>query len=101
MWLVDPKIMCRKHLLGEHVELHMFVGTIKKGTSIKGYVDNHLVDTSLIKQRHEELVKEMERRGYKHKTPLEYVDSFNVGKIDPEVSKAILLSRCIECKQNG
>ena len=21
MWMVNPKIMCRKHLLGEHVEL--------------------------------------------------------------------------------
>lgn len=28
MWMVDPKIMCRKHLLGEHLELHMLAGCI-------------------------------------------------------------------------
>lgn len=31
MWLVPPSHMCRKHLLGEHVELHMLLGTLKKG----------------------------------------------------------------------
>ena len=34
MWLVPPSHMCRKHLLGEHVELHMLLGTLKKGKSI-------------------------------------------------------------------
>ena len=24
MWMVNPRIMCRQHLLGEHVEIHMF-----------------------------------------------------------------------------
>ena len=23
MWMVNPKMMCNKHLLGEHVELHL------------------------------------------------------------------------------
>lgn len=23
MWMVDPTIMCRQHLLGEHYELHV------------------------------------------------------------------------------
>lgn len=34
MWMVPPELMCRQHLLGEHVELHMFVGAINKGTSV-------------------------------------------------------------------
>ena len=34
MWNVDPKLMCNKHLLGEHVEMHMFFGTIQKGISM-------------------------------------------------------------------
>ena len=33
MWNVDVTKMCNKHLLGEHVEMHMFVGIIIKGTS--------------------------------------------------------------------
>ena len=28
MWGVDPKQMCRQHLLGEHVELHMQAGAV-------------------------------------------------------------------------
>jgi hypothetical protein len=30
MWMVDPRLVCSKHLLGEHVELHMFVGCLLK-----------------------------------------------------------------------
>lgn len=38
MWKVNPKNMCRQHLLGEHVECHMFVGAILKGISLSGYI---------------------------------------------------------------
>lgn len=31
MWVVNPKILCRKHLLGEHVELHMATGHLQRG----------------------------------------------------------------------
>ena len=34
MWMIDPKLLCRKHLLGEHLEIHMFVGTINKGINV-------------------------------------------------------------------
>ena len=30
-WYVPAECMCRQHLLGEHCEHHMFVGTLKKG----------------------------------------------------------------------
>jgi len=26
MWMLNPKALCRKHLMGEHVEIHMLVG---------------------------------------------------------------------------
>jgi hypothetical protein len=29
MWMVNPRIMCGNHLLGEHLETHMFYGIIK------------------------------------------------------------------------
>ena len=34
MWMIDPTMLCTKHLLGEHVELHMFVGTINKNKKL-------------------------------------------------------------------
>jgi hypothetical protein len=49
MWGINPKKLCNQHLLGEHLEMHMFVGCIKKGISLKGYYENKLVRTDLIK----------------------------------------------------
>jgi hypothetical protein len=97
MWMVNPKIMCRKHLLGEHVELHMFVGTIQKGVSLDGYVSRGLVDTSKIAFRHEVLVAEMVARGYNHQSPLSYVDTLGVGKVNSEASVIELARRCSDC----
>ena len=62
MWGIDPEKLCDQHLLGEHLEMHMFVGCIKKGISLKGYYDNYdnkLLCTNLIKDRHDELADEM------------------------------------------
>lgn len=36
MWMVDPATMCDRHLLGEHAEIHMAIGTIAKGRSVAG-----------------------------------------------------------------
>ena len=90
--------MCRKHLLGEHVETHMLFGTIKKGTSIKGYLEKGLLETHNIQKRHNELVEEMIRRGYKHNTILEccYPES---GCIDIEQNIKELYRRCPDCRE--
>jgi len=66
MWMVNPKIMCRQHLLGEHVEIHMFVGTLSRGKSVKGYLEKGLLEVHNLYWRHEELVEEMKRRGTVH-----------------------------------
>ena len=55
MWMVDPSLMCRKHLLGEHVELHMLVAWLVKGRSIAGWVASNCMEPKMIKQRHEAL----------------------------------------------
>lgn len=70
MWMVNPRHMCARHLLGEHVELHMLVSTIRLRRSITGYVRNGLVEPSAIARRHAELVREMTRRGYRHRSLL-------------------------------
>ena len=97
MWMVDPQHMCRQHLLGEHLELHMFVGTIKKGVSLEGYVNAGLVETSSIAFRHEQLVQEMEKRGYKHGSPLTYVDLLDQGEVSRALAREELLKRCAAC----
>jgi len=107
MWMVPPEIMCRKHLLGEHVECHMFVGAILKGNKLDGYVKKNLVEPLELRNRHDELVKEMIHRGYNHNS---YLDLFIVKlqtydpnivyyKINKQQSLLDLLNRCPECKE--
>jgi len=108
-WMVNPKIMCRKHLLGEHVEHHMFLGTMLKGKSIGGYIDNDLLEPTALWKRHEELVGEMKSRGYNHNSPFQlelpeimwlhdkYAHVWQ-HRIDRDASYKELVSRCPECK---
>ena len=70
MWGVDPKQMCRQHLLGEHVELHMQAGTILADRSLEGFYATGLIDSRLTVVRHAALVKEVEARDYQHHSPL-------------------------------
>jgi hypothetical protein len=70
LWMVPPKLLCRKHLLGEHVECHMFIGTIYRRISVDGYIARGLLDPSALWARHDELVRELERRGFAHRSPL-------------------------------
>ena len=98
-WLVDPKLLCRKHLLGEHVEHHMFMGTIKRGISVEGYLRDGLLEPRSLHRRHDELVAEMRSRGYNHKSPLLDVDISHLrdGKINIERNIEDLKNRCVEC----
>jgi hypothetical protein len=107
MWMVDPKILCRKHLMGEHVELHMFVGTFKKKKNITGYIRNNLLEICSIINRHQMLAEEMTRRGYNHQSDLDF-NLDMVGYCQPEHIKykvdscsalADLISRCSICKE--
>lgn len=99
MWMVDPKLLCRKHLLGEHVECHMFVGTINKSITIKGYVNKGLVEVHNIRNRHNVLAEEIRNRGYDHKSPLPEFKSWKEGSIDIESNLKELSRRCPECKK--
>lgn len=101
MWNVQPSVMCRKHLLGEHVEMHMFAGCINKGKNISGYIDKGLVEISKINGRHEELALEMKRRCYKHSSPCPKIDVIKAveGMVDISKSRAELARRCPECKR--
>jgi hypothetical protein len=99
MWNVDPKFLCRKHLLGEHVELHMLVGTIVRGKSISGFIETGLVEVHSITKRHERLVEEMARRGFQHKSPLPVFESYAAGRVDRRKNLVELSRRCPECRK--
>lgn len=108
MWMVDPRHMCDKHLLGEHVELHMFVGAMNKGTSMKGFLDNNLLEPGSLYARHELLVGEMLARGMRHQSPLGALHVAHAShylrpaefavKIDREAAGRELFRRCEACR---
>ncbi len=99
MWGVEPNLLCQQHLLGEHVEMHMFVGTIRKGISIQGYIDKGLVDPAKISQRHEELSSEMVVRGMNHNSPLLRIRKKPACDIDISGNMKELHRRCLACRE--
>lgn len=99
MWMVNPKLMCRKHLLGEHVELHMLVGSINKSRSIQGFLKKRLLEPQNIEWRHRELAEEMERRGYNHNSPLPEYHTEERGFVNILDSLQELERRCEKCRE--
>ncbi len=100
MWNINPELLCRKHLMGEHVEMHSFLGCIKKSTSLKGYIENGLVEVQNIQKRHDELANEMIKRGYNHKSPLICCNVlWEEGCVDYLNNIEELKRRCPDCKK--
>lgn len=99
--MVNPKIMCRQHLLGEHLEIHMFTGTIKRGKSVKGYLEKGLLEVHNLYYRHEELVKEMKQRNYNHYSEIDEKWKFvkRIGIINKDKNLNELIYRCPKCQK--
>jgi hypothetical protein len=95
--------MCRNHLLGEHAELHMMVGNIHGGHSVRGYLEKGLLEIHNLYYRHEILAKEMKRRNYKHNSRMdpEWKNAKTEGLIDKVKSLEDLLSRCSKCRMRA
>ena len=99
--MIDPKFLCRKHLLGEHLECHMLNGCLTKGKSLKGFIENGLIEIRSLYKRHNFLAKEMERRGYNHRTPIIPSEKWAEikGTVDRKKSINDLTERCYECRK--
>lgn len=108
MWMVDPARMCRKHLVAEHHECHVFAGRIRKGMALEGYVASNLLEPWCLRVRHDALVAEMLARGYNHGSPfpdlrlalLALPPGLLLATIDRTAAKAELVSRCPDCANN-
>jgi hypothetical protein len=105
LWMCNTVILCRKHLVAEYNECKMFIGTLKKGISINGYIKNDLLEPLSLIQRHQALSREMFSRGYKTNIKIEdfqvnysHLTSEQINhKIDRKNSLRELLRRCPEC----
>jgi len=77
----------------------MFVGSISKGKSVKGFLRDGLLEPKTLQSRHTQLVNEMISRVYNHRSPLIDIDITHLpsGKIDVESNIEDLRNRCEEC----
>lgn len=100
MWMLSPKCLCRKHLLGEHGEIHKFRHTFVKGHSIAGRKGQ--IEPSAMQTRHDELAAEMLCRGFQHTSPYTLPDLSHYDLtgfvVDRQKSAKDLSFRCGFCK---
>ena len=103
MWMVDPKIMCRQHLLGEHSEIHKHRHNFVKKHNMNKRVSLNQIEPKSMKKRHDELAREMERRGYEHNSEYTMPDISYLTKesreytVDTNKSYEDLIKRCGGC----
>lgn len=105
IWDIPPRELCGKHLVAEHAELHGLWSVLtkkKKGYSRHPETLRWEGKLKALYNRHEELVAEMSRRGYRHRSPLDpqsatgkdiqedYLES-------PEKQRQILMAKSCAC----
>ena len=101
MWMVNPKKLCQKHLLGEHSEIHKHRHNFVKGHSVEDRRGQ--IEPESMQSRHDELAEEMLSRGMNHKSPYEQPDlsKYNLQGfiVDKKESLQELQKRCPKCKE--
>lgn len=101
-WLSPPDAMCRRHLLGEHLEAHIFVSKMEKSWSLDGFIRGSMFfGAEYIKFRHDWLSRYISG----HKTPLniDHIDLDRYPLLEPDAYHMLksvndLIGRCEECK---
>jgi hypothetical protein len=74
IWDISVEKLCKNHLLGEHSELHAIWSVITKEKS--GYSNHPEVirwkgKLKALYLKHEEIVNEMKKRGFSHRSSLD------------------------------
>ena len=104
MWMVDPERMCSQHLLGEHNEIHMLIGSLSMKKNLSGFLMKRIIEPGSIRTRHDAIALEMERRGFRHHSPvpedpdIDYLGVEAATEVDRTSSYGDLLSRCGKCR---
>ena len=105
MWMIPAGMLCRKHLLGEHGELHKHLHNFVKRHNMTGRIVNNCLEPASYKQRHDQLASEMLRRGMNHQSPLAQPDISYLPaaqqqfKVDLIYNAALLMLRCPDCRK--
>lgn len=101
MWMCEPAILCRQHLLGEHNEIHKHRHIFERGYKLSGRAGQ--IEPTAMKTRHDELAEEMIKREYKHNSPYEMPELSAEAmqmKVDKAKALTLLLNKCDKCFNN-
>lgn len=112
-WMLPVIIMCKQHLLGEHVEIHMFRGHLNRKRNVHDYIKNNCLEPLSLHERHDAIADEIDRRhklkefkkSKGHQSPLFGISLDHLSqthlhhKIDKLQSLNDLLKRCPKCKE--
>lgn len=106
MWMLEPVLLCKKHLLGAHGELHKHRHNFVKQHKMDGRMEPVVqIEPKSMKVQHDKLAAEMIQRGYNHKSPYEQPDisylpeKYQVAEVDTDISIRDLMERCPDCKR--
>ncbi len=104
MWGINPELLCNKHLIGEHGEIHKHRHNFVKQHSIAKRISPVVqIEPRNMEIRHNELAKEMIARGFNHNSPYELPDLsyLSNAELNANINKPNsirdLSSRCPEC----
>lgn len=104
--MLDPALLCNRHLLGEHVETHMLAGSLNMKKNLTGFLTSRLIEPLSVKKRHDALAEELLRRGFRHASPMEsmpdtlYLGDLAYATVDVDKNRKELSARCSECRDN-
>jgi hypothetical protein len=104
IWDIGPEKLCRNHLLGEHRELHAIWSILtnkKKGYRNHPETKRWQGKLKALYARHKKLVEEMERRGYRHRSPLSARFARGSALQDEFVDKRIVQRNILRNKRCG
>ncbi|MGE5436411.1 MAG: pyrimidine dimer DNA glycosylase/endonuclease V [Syntrophothermus sp.] len=103
--MVNPELMCDKHLLGEHGELHKFLHNWQKQQTMTKRILDNAIEPKSYKKRHDQLAAELLRRNFNHQSPIEQPDFSYLPVeeqnfiIDVNNNYLRLVERCEKCRK--
>lgn len=102
MWMLPPETLCRRHLLGEHGEIHKFRHNFEKRHNMARRLSPVVqIVPHRMQDRHDALAAEMARRGYNHQSPYTQPDVSHLPEVtaDLDYNRHDLGARCPDCLQ--